>query len=96
MTDDEWMEFALAEARGAEAHSDVPVGAIVVLDNEVIGRGHNERELRQDPTAHAEVLALQDAARHVGSWRLETARLTVLIPRASLSCTQVTRMNSTP
>ena len=64
------MRHALAEAELALPHGDVPVGAIVVHDEEVIGVGHNERELRQDPTAHAEMIALRAAAAHLGSWRL--------------------------
>jgi tRNA(adenine34) deaminase len=68
--DEFYMRLALREAERATEHDDVPVGAVVVLDGEVIGAGHNERELRQDPSAHAEMLALREAARHVGSWRL--------------------------
>ena len=68
--DDRYMRLALEEARLALAHDDVPVGAVVVHDGAVIGAGHNERERRQDPTAHAETLALQRAAHHLGSWRL--------------------------
>jgi len=68
--DEQFMRAALAEARRALAHDDVPIGAVVVRDGAVIGAGHNERELRQDPTAHAEVLALQAAAAAVGSWRV--------------------------
>ena len=68
--DSAFMRLALDEARRAIEHDDVPVGAVVVLGGEVIGAGHNERERRQDPTAHAETLALQDAARRLGSWRL--------------------------
>ena len=61
------MQAALEEARKALAHDDVPVGAVVVHQGEVVGAGHNERERRQDPTAHAETLALQAAARR--RWR---------------------------
>ena len=68
--DDHFMGLALREARRALQHDDVPIGAVVVHDGEIIGAGHNERELRQDPTAHAEVLALREAARAVGSWRV--------------------------
>jgi tRNA(adenine34) deaminase len=68
--DDFFMRLAIREAERALAHDDVPVGAVLVAAGEVIGAGHNERELRQDPTAHAEVLALREAARHLGSWRL--------------------------
>jgi len=65
------MRLAIAEARRAPEHDDVPVGAVVAgPDGEVIAAGHNERELRQDPSAHAEMLALREAARAVGSWRL--------------------------
>ena len=66
-----FMRMALAEAEAARARGDVPVGAVVVLDGEVIGRGHNLREVEQDPTAHAEMIALREAASHLGSWRLE-------------------------
>jgi tRNA(adenine34) deaminase len=68
--DQEWMRTAIDEARKALDHGDVPVGAVVVHDGEVVGVGHNEREHRQDPTAHAETLALQAAAQRLGSWRL--------------------------
>jgi tRNA(adenine34) deaminase len=68
--DEYFMRLALREAERALEHDDVPVGAIVVHDGEVIGAGHNERELREDPTAHAETLALRAAARHLGSWRV--------------------------
>ena len=64
------MQAAIAEARLALDHGDVPVGAVVVRDATVVGAGHNARERRQDPTAHAETLALQAAARRLGSWRL--------------------------
>jgi tRNA(adenine34) deaminase len=64
------MRLALAEALHAPEHGDVPVGAVVVHGDEVIGAGHNERERRQDPTAHAEIVALQAAAARLGSWRL--------------------------
>lgn len=64
------MTLALGQAHAAPAHGDVPVGAVVVIDAEVVAARHNERHLRQDPTAHAEILALRDAARAVGSWRL--------------------------
>src|SRR5688500_14340352 len=75
------MEMALAEARLALAHDDVPIGAVVVrdADGELVGAGHNERELRQDPTAHAEVLALQRAAEALGSWRVLDCTLVVTL-----------------
>jgi len=70
---DALMAIALDEARAALAHADVPIGAVVArLDTgEVLARRHNEREQLGDPTAHAEVLALRDAAAAVGSWRLD-------------------------
>ena len=64
------MASAVAEARAALAHDDVPIGAVVVRDGVVIAARHNERELTGDPTAHAEVLAIRDAASVIGHWRL--------------------------
>jgi tRNA(adenine34) deaminase len=64
------MRLALREASRAPEHDDIPVGAVVVKDGEVIATGHNEREVRQDPTAHAEMIALREAARALGSWRV--------------------------
>lgn len=78
-SDDYYMGLALAEAQRAVAHADVPVGAVVVQEERVIGRGHNRREVDEDPTAHAEIIALQDAARAIGSWRLVDARLYVTL-----------------
>ncbi len=77
--DDLFMRLALREAERALEHEDVPIGAVVVRDEEVIGAAHNERELRQDPTAHAEILALREASRAVGSWRLLDAVLYVTL-----------------
>jgi tRNA(adenine34) deaminase len=74
-----WMELALDEARAALTHDDVPVGAIVVRNGVVIAARHNERELTGDPTAHAEVLALRDAASHIGHWRLDDCTLVVTL-----------------
>jgi tRNA(adenine34) deaminase len=68
--DEHFMRLAIREAERALEHEDVPVGAVIVRDGEVAGIGHNERELRQDPTAHAELLAIREAARALGSWRL--------------------------
>jgi tRNA(adenine34) deaminase len=77
----EAMDLALAEARAAPGHDDVPIGAVVVrdADGEVVGAGHNERELRQDPTAHAEILALRAAAAALGSWRVLACTLLVTL-----------------
>jgi len=71
------MGLALEEARAALAHGDVPIGAVALLDGDVVARAHNEREARQDPTAHAEVLLLQRVAAATGSWRL--SGLTVVV-----------------
>src|SRR5919201_2148040 len=68
--DEYFMRLALREAERALEHDDVPVGALVVHDGEVVGAARNERELRQDPTAHAETIALREASRALGSWRL--------------------------
>jgi tRNA(adenine34) deaminase len=77
--DEYFMRLALREASRALAHDDVPIGAIVVKDGEVIGSGHNEREVREDPTAHAEIIALREAARSLGSWRVLDAVMYVTL-----------------
>jgi len=79
VTDAEAMAIALAEAALAPGHGDVPVGAVVLVEGRVVARRHNERELRGDPTAHAEVLALRDAAERLGTWRLDEATLVVTL-----------------
>ena len=68
--DEYFMRLALREAEHSIEHGDVPIGAVLVAGGEVIASAHNERELRQDPTAHAEVLVLREAARVLGSWRV--------------------------
>lgn len=68
--DEHFMRMALREAERAVEHDDVPVGCVVVLGDEVIGAAPNERELRGDPTAHCEILALRQASQRVGGWRL--------------------------
>jgi tRNA(adenine34) deaminase len=78
--DEEAMAVALEEAAAAPAHGDVPIGAVVVVDGEIVARRHNERELIGDPTAHAEVLAIRDAAAAVGDgWRLVDATVVVTV-----------------
>jgi len=77
--DDYFMRLALREAELAPAHGDVPIGAVVVSDGELLAAAHNERELRQDPTAHAEVLALREAARALGGWRVLDATIYVTL-----------------
>jgi tRNA(adenine34) deaminase len=77
--DEYFMRLALREAERAPEHGDVPVGCVIALDGEVIAAAPNERELRQDPTAHCEILALREAARALGSWRLTGASLYVTL-----------------
>jgi tRNA(adenine34) deaminase len=72
MTDDDWMLIALEEARAAAAFGDVPVGSVIVTaDGRLLGRGRNRREVDVDPTAHAEIVALREAAKTLGHWRVE-------------------------
>lgn len=73
------MDLALALARRAGSMGEVPVGAVVVLDGQVIGASHNRREVDQDPTAHAELLAIRQAAQHIGDWRLSGCTLFVTL-----------------
>ncbi|MDX6675529.1 MAG: tRNA(adenine34) deaminase [Solirubrobacteraceae bacterium] len=77
--DEYFMRLALREAERALEHDDVPIGAVVVHEGEVIGAGRNERELRQDPTAHAEMIALREASRALSSWRLMDAVLYITL-----------------
>jgi tRNA(Arg) A34 adenosine deaminase TadA len=70
LEDERWMREAIAEARAAESKGEVPVGCVIVHGGAIIGRGHNLRELSQDPTTHAEILAVREAAAALGSWRL--------------------------
>ena len=75
MDDHFWMRAALEEAQTALDHEDVPVGAVAVKDGQIIGRGRNQREREQDPTAHAEMIAIRQAADFIGHWRLEGVTL---------------------
>ena len=77
--DEYFMRLALREAQRALEHDDVPIGAVIVREGEVIGSGCNERELRSDPTAHAEMIALREAARSLGSWRVLDAVMYVTL-----------------
>ena len=77
--DEAWMREAIAEARRAEARGEVPVGAVVVHEGAIIARGRNEREISQDPTTHAEMIAVREAARVLGSWRLIDTTLYVTL-----------------
>ena len=73
MTDEDWMDLALAQARLASDAGEVPVGAVIVFEDRVIASAHNLRETIQDPTAHAELIALRDASKALGTWRLSGA-----------------------
>ncbi len=73
VTDEDWMDLALAQARLASELGEVPVGAVIVLEERVVASAHNLRETIQDPTAHAELIALRDAAKALGTWRLSGA-----------------------
>src|SRR5438094_7481940 len=77
--DDYFMRLALREAEQALEHEDVPIGAVVVRRGEVLAAAHNERELRQDPVAHAEIIAVREAARAAGTWRLLDAVIYVTL-----------------
>jgi tRNA(adenine34) deaminase len=79
LTDDAAMALALEQARDALAHGDVPVGAVALVDGRPVAARHNERQLTGDPTAHAEILALRDAARALGGWRLSAVTLVVTL-----------------
>ncbi len=82
--DETFMEEALAEARRAAAEGEVPIGAVVVVEGRVVGRGRNARERLNDPTAHAEMLALQEAARALGRWRLTGATIYATLEPCSM------------
>lgn len=78
--DEHWMGLALDEARSAGAAGDVPVGAVVVVGDQLVGRGRNRREVDRDPTAHAEIVALRQAAQALGQWRVEGTLLVTQEP----------------
>lgn len=78
-TDEHFMRLALEEAERAAAHGDVPIGAVLERDGEALASSGNERELRADPTAHAEMLALREAADRLGGWRLPDSTLYVTL-----------------
>lgn len=79
LTSEDFMNAALAEARAAAVIGEVPIGAVVVKNGRIIGRGHNLREHAQDSTLHAEILAIQEACMTLGSWRLEDCDLYVTL-----------------
>lgn len=74
-----WMNEAIQEAHKAEILGEVPIGAIIVRNDEIIGRGHNLREINVDPTAHAEMIAIKQASEYLGAWRLLECRLYVTL-----------------
>jgi tRNA(adenine34) deaminase len=78
-TDAEWMRRAIGQAEACAAHGDVPIGAVVVRDDAEIAAAGNERELRGDPTAHAEILAMRSASEAIGTWRLDGCTLYVTL-----------------
>jgi tRNA(adenine34) deaminase len=77
--DEHYMEIALEEAHCAGDRGEVPVGALIVKDGDILARGHNRKEKRRDPTAHAEILAIRRAARRLGGWRLDGSVLYVTL-----------------
>ncbi|MFC0332364.1 tRNA adenosine(34) deaminase TadA [Paenibacillus sepulcri] len=77
--DRQWMQEAIEEALKAERLGEVPIGAVIVHGDEVIGRGHNLRETSMDPTAHAEIIAIREASRKLGAWRLLDCTLYVTL-----------------
>lgn len=79
MNHDQYMQAAINEARKAEAIQEVPIGAVIVKDGEIIGRGYNLRESTHDPTAHAEMIAIRMAAEWIDDWRLEDCTLYVTL-----------------
>jgi tRNA(adenine34) deaminase len=79
MTDEAWMQEALEQARLAAAAGEVPVGAVVVRADAIVGRGHNRNILDHDPTAHAEIVAMREAARALGNYRLSGCDLYVTV-----------------
>jgi tRNA(adenine34) deaminase len=80
------MRLALAEAQTALAENEVPIGAVIVRDGRVIGTGHNQREMLKDPTAHAEMIAITQAAATLGDWRLEECTLYVTLEPCPMCC----------
>ena len=77
--DQRYMSYALREAERAMEIGEVPIGCVIVCDGQIVGKAHNQRELLQDPTAHAEIIAITQAAAHYKSWRLEGAKLYVTL-----------------
>ena len=85
------MELALEEASLALKKGEVPVGCVILRDGQVIGRGHNQKESRKDPSAHAEVLAIQDACRRIGDWRLTGSVMYVTLEPCPMCASLITQ-----
>ncbi len=85
-SDELWMEAALREALRAQANDEVPVGAVVVHEGKIIGRGYNRNRSDSDPTAHAEIVALREAGRTLGNYRLEGCEMFVTIEPCAMCC----------
>ena len=83
---DHYMRLALAEAQAALAENEVPIGAVIVRGQRVVGTGHNQREMLKDPTAHAEMIAITQAAATLGDWRLEECTLYVTLEPCPMCC----------
>lgn len=86
----QFYEEALEEAQLAALENEVPVGCVVVYNNKIIGKGHNKMELQHDPSAHAEVLAIREAAKNLGTWRLDRCQLYVTL-EPCLMCSALIR-----
>ena len=84
MTNDELMGLAIQEALSAKNAGEVPIGAVIEIDGQIVASRHNERETTSDPTAHAEILTIRDAAKLLKSWRLEKATLVVTLERCPM------------
>jgi len=84
--DELWMEEALREAQRAHAQDEVPVGAVVVHEGQIIGRGYNRNRTDSDPTAHAEIVALREAGTHLGNHRLGSCQMFVTIEPCAMCC----------
>jgi tRNA(adenine34) deaminase len=86
LSHDHYMRLALAEAQAALEENEVPIGAVIVREGRVIGAGHNQRETLKDPTAHAEMIAITQAAASIGDWRLENCTLYVTLEPCPMCC----------
>ena len=86
LSHDDFMRAALGEARAALAENEVPIGAVIVREGRVVGSGHNQRETLKDPTAHAEMIAITQAAAGLGDWRLENCALYVTLEPCPMCC----------